>query len=443
MRIRHYTNQRPTAKAGFRKINTFMTPVLFRILISLYSFIFSCGATLARALLAPFPFVASWEIKKRWQGPKPLTAITGDVVWLHAASLGECKVLIRFLDILREKNNADFYLVTATTKTGFSYLSGHRAPDIVSIGYLPMDTIGRMKKTLQTFKVKRLWLVETELWPSMIWACKSMKIPLGIINARVEEQSLAAYKRLGLFLSPLLTYPTIVLAQNEIYAKRFEQLQIPAKNIHVTGNIKSYVTVRQCPAKDRATLRAALQLSESEPCITFGCIHAEEAVHLKATIDMLEESGYHCKSIIVPRYLRESNAIAKEFGVTTPILTDIATEKTWKVCVIHKIGILDALYKISDAAFIGGTFDTTGAHNMWDAAQFGIPVFFGPDIHTQQESAKTLTQAGVAFAASSSADLAQAIRSVLLDNHKKFLNNLDNFMKTTNSKSNTVKDLIP
>jgi len=420
-----------------------MTTLLFRIIISLYSFVFLCGALLAKWTLSVLPFAASWDIDKRWRGPIPFGEVLGPVTWLHAASLGECKVLVRLLGILREKNTIGSYLLTATTKTGHSYLAGHKAPDIVSIGYLPMDTIGHMKKTLQTFGVKRLWLVETELWPCMIWACKSMNIPIGLINARIEQQSFSAYKRLGPLLSPLLTYPDIVLAQNEIYAKRFEQLQIPARSIHVTGNIKSYVTIHQCASKDRSSMRAALHLSDSDICITFGCLHMDEANHIKATIDKLEDSGYHIKGIIVPRYLRESSAIAKEFGPKTLVLSEIGTHEPWDICVISKIGILEGMYKIADAAFIGGTFDKTGAHNMWDAAQFGLPVFFGPDVHTQQESAKTLLDAGVGFAAQSPTDLAKLIISILSDTHNTFLNNLDIFMKKTNAKSNTIKDLIP
>ncbi len=427
-----------------------MTTVLLRLCIAWYSSLLAAGFTLVRLTVSRAPFASRWNLMERSRGPQPGQpdrAGAGGTVWIHAASLGESKILVRFLDILRKKHPGQSYVLTATTKTGVEYL--RRAcddHDVAGIGFLPLDTIGRMKRVIDTFRVQRVWVMETELWPCMIWTCMRMSVPFGLVNARIEERSLASYRRMAWLLSGLLRYPDIVLAQTGEYAGRFERLGIPPDRIRVTGNMKSYVTVRPPKTGERAKLRSALVLDNNDLCLTAGCLHAGEGAVLRKTLDIVRDAGLPLRCIAVPRHLGETRSLARELGVGTVVLSEPvadAAQAAWNVCIIDKMGILDALYRIADAAFIGGTFDTTGGHNMWDAAQFGIPVFFGPDIHTQQESGRTLLSAGVGFNAKSAEELAGCILAVLRDKWEQFLRSRDSFMNEINRKSALIEDVVP
>jgi 3-deoxy-D-manno-octulosonic-acid transferase len=421
-----------------------MTPVLFRLLISVYSSLLAAGTAVISASVSRAPFARAWDIPERSSGPVPKPPGGGrETVWIHAASLGESKLLVRFLDILRRRHPGRTYLLTATTRTGVAYLRAHDDTDIAAIGFLPVDTIGRMRRTIRTFGVKRVWVMETELWPCMIWTCMRMSVPLGLANARIEERSLGSYLRLGWFLGGLLRSPDIVLAQSAQYAGRFEKLGIPADRIHITGNMKSYVTVHPPAAAERARMREAMSLDNSELCITAGCLHAGEGAVLRHALDIVRASGLALRCIAVPRHLRESQALVREFGPGTVVSREPAAAGRWDVCLIDKMGILDSMYRIADAAFVGGTFDATGGHNMWDAAQFGIPVLFGPDIHTQKESGGILLSAGVGFSVQSAEGLARTITDVLRDKQEQFRVARDAFMDEINQKSNAIEDVIP
>jgi 3-deoxy-D-manno-octulosonic-acid transferase len=390
------------------------------------------------------PFARQWNLAERSRGPEPKRAdAEKETVWVHAASLGESKILVRFLDILRTKHPAHSYVLTASTKTGVEYLRTHDRDDIAGIGFLPVDTIGRMRRLINTFRIRRVWVMETELWPSMLWTCMRMSIPLGLVNARIEERSLASYLRFGWLLSCLVRSPDIVLAQNALYAGRFERLGIPRKRIHVTGNMKSYVTVHPLPAGDRAKLRLAMVLDNSAFCLTAGCLHSGEGAVLRAALDIVGRTGLAIKCIVVPRHLRETGPLARELGPAAVVYPEPRATGPWDICLIDKMGILDAMYRIADAAFIGGTFNTTGGHNMWDAAQYGVPVLFGPDIHTQQESGSTLRSAGVGFSVGSAGELARSLIEVLVDKREQFIRSRDAFMNEINRKDNTMIEVIP
>ena len=113
------------------------------------------------------------------------------------------------------------------------------------------------------------------------------------------------------------------------------------------------------------------------------------------------------------------------------------------ICLIEKTGILDDMYKAADAAVVGGTFTDIGGHNVWDAASFAIPVFFGPCHHTQQESCSLLRQAGVGFTASDGEELALRMFEVVKSVPMRFLEDQARFIKATNRTRSIVEPLLP
>jgi 3-deoxy-D-manno-octulosonic-acid transferase len=157
----------------------------------------------------------------------------------------------------------------------------------------------------------------------------------------------------------------------------------------------------------------------------------------------MKRMGLVARCIIVPRHLKDAASIARDLGNGTLRLSDTAAPQQWDICIVEKMGVLEDMYKIADAAIVGGTFDATGGHNMWDAAQFGIPLFFGPNYRTQQESGDTLLRAGVAFRAGDGEELARLIVQALRDNAGKFQEAQAAFSGEINNKSHSIEDLIP
>jgi 3-deoxy-D-manno-octulosonic-acid transferase len=421
-----------------------MTNLPLRFLIHSYSIIMESVRLIALLLLRFTPLWEQWDIAARAAVPSARQrGASKPAVWIHAASLGECKLLVRFLAILRSKHPGGEYLLTATTRTGVEYLRRCEGDDIIAAGFLPFDTMRLMLSLLSTYSISRVWLMETELWPAMLLACRERRVLVGLANARIEEDSLSWYRRFTWLLSPLLCYPDAVLAQNETYAARFARLGVAPSRIRVTGNLKSYVTVRPLSQQDRSRLRSAMGIAPNDICITAGCFHAGEGTVVKTALDRMKRMGLVARCIVVPRHLKDAAPLARDLGNGTLRLSDAAAPQRWDICIVEKMGVLEDMYKIADAAIVGGTFDATGGHNMWDAAQFGIPLFFGPNYRTQQESGDTLLAAGVAFRAAGGDELARLIVQALRENTGKFTEAQAAFSGEINSKSHSIEDLIP
>ena len=171
-----------------------MTQLLLRLLISTYSGIMEFARFASLVLLRFTPLWEQWDIAAR--AAVPLARKGGaskPAVWIHAASLGECKLLVRFLAILRSRHPGREYVLTATTRTGVEYLRRCEGSDIIAAAFLPFDTMRLMLSLLSTYSISRVWLMETELWPAMLLACREKRVPVGLANARIEEDSLSWY----------------------------------------------------------------------------------------------------------------------------------------------------------------------------------------------------------------------------------------------------------
>ncbi len=421
-----------------------MTNFPLRLLLFLYSILLEIAGILGESLLHFSPLAEAWNIReRRCVCPFRHGPVKSETVWLHAASMGESKLLVRFLSVLRTKHPGTTYLLTATTRTGVAYLRRVSGEDIAGIGFLPLDTFRLMRAMTSAFRVSRVWLLETELWPCMLWTCRRQGIPVGLVNARIEQDSLRRYQRFAWLVGPLFLHPDVILAQNRTYADRFSDLGIPPVRIRITGNLKSLVLVRPLSVEQRARHREVMGLSPPDRCITAGCIHPGEGRLIAEAIALLARWSYPVKCIVVPRHLKDASGLARELGNGVIRLADAATGAGWSICQVERMGVLESLYEIADAAIIGGTFDETGGHNMWDAAQFGIPVIFGPAYYTQQESGDALYAAGVGFPVADAQGIARAILSTLRDNVRTFIDARDAFAKVTNAQTSSIESLVP
>ena len=102
-----------------------------------------------------------------------------------------------------------------------------------------------------------------------------------------------------------------------------------------------------------------------------------------------------CKLIIAPHFVDEKRILEIENTFPNQCIRWSEYElsgndKGKKVLVIDCIGILSHIYRYADFAFIGGGFIHGGLHNILEAACFGVPTLFGPEINKFPEAAELI-----------------------------------------------------
>src|SRR5690606_41434321 len=120
-------------------------------------------------------------------------------VWLHAVSVGELHAPGPLVNPLLREGKGTRWVVTTITPTGSQRvraLWGERVDHV----YLPYDLPGSVDRFLQHFRPTVALIMETELWPNMLFGCRDHRIPVYVLNARLSARSLRGYR----LLRPLL-----------------------------------------------------------------------------------------------------------------------------------------------------------------------------------------------------------------------------------------------
>ena len=150
-----------------------------------------------------FPFIEIylfWRVYKKKEDKKRLrerfgkpTELSpeGDLFWIHAVSVGETNSALIFVDELLKKFPQTTILFTTTTLTSASIIKA-KIPSFkgkVIHQFLPIDSLFCVQDFLRFWQPKKVFFIESEIWPNLI--CESRKIgaKVFLINARMSEKS--------------------------------------------------------------------------------------------------------------------------------------------------------------------------------------------------------------------------------------------------------------
>ena len=149
--------------------------------------------------------------------PAPADGTRANAVWIHAASLGEAVIAENLLAHIRHRIPNPFLVTTNTYYT--RDLLKKRLGDRAEVRSLPFDLPFSINRFIGTSTFAALILVETEIWPNLIWIAARRRIPVIIVNGRVSDATVGRYRRLSFFLKKVLSSVDLVLAQSEEHAK--------------------------------------------------------------------------------------------------------------------------------------------------------------------------------------------------------------------------------
>lgn len=113
-------------------------------------------------------------------------------VWLHAASVGEAKGLLRVAASL----DPSALTLTASTTTGLERLRRER-PDLESF-LLPWDDPDTVDRFLAARRVERAVFLEAEVWPAAFGRLSARGIPLAMVSMRCAPPSRRRWRLLSL-----------------------------------------------------------------------------------------------------------------------------------------------------------------------------------------------------------------------------------------------------
>ncbi|WP_312927001.1 lipid IV(A) 3-deoxy-D-manno-octulosonic acid transferase [Pseudescherichia sp.] len=337
-------------------------------------------------------------------------------ILMHSVSVGETLAAIPLVRALRHRYPDLPITVTTMTPTGSERVLSAFGNDVQHV-YLPYDLPDALNRFLNAVDPKLVLVMETELWPNLIAALHTRKIPLVIANARLSARSAKGYARLGDFIRTLLRRITLIAAQNEEDGERFIALGAKRNQLTVTGSLKFDISVTPQLASRAVTLRR--QWAPHRPVWIATSTHeGEESAVIEAHQTLLREFP-NLLLILVPRHperFPDAINLVRQAGLSyiTRSSGEVPSGST-QVVVGDTMGELMLLYGIADLAFVGGSLVERGGHNPLEAAAHAIPVLMGPHTFNFKDICARLTQADGLITVTDVASLSKEVASLLTD----------------------------
>lgn len=302
-------------------------------------------------------------------------------IWIHAASVGEIRAAIPLIGALRRSRPGAEFVVSTMTVTARD-LAQDSIED-VQVRLLPFDFSWFMHRLLYHLRPDLLVLVELELWPNLLVACRSRSIPVVIVNGRISRSGQKKLSLLGPLGGWLLQIPAQVCARGEEDAERFLALGALPERIRITGELKHDALLGPDPLSLRREHDRLSGFGVDGFRWVAGCTHpGEEEVVLEAHRSLLEVKP-DSQLLLAPRHVERSNSLlqlSRKLGFSV-VLQSEAGETDSSVVIVDLIGQLESAYRISDAAFVGGSLIPHGGHNLLEPVAAGCATCHGP--HTE------------------------------------------------------------
>ena len=314
-------------------------------------------------------------------------------IWVHAVSVGETRAAEPLIRALQACYPQHRILLTHMTPTGRE--TGESVfGDEVTRAYLPYDLPGAVARFLDHFRPVAGVVMETEVWPNLIYAAARRDIPLYLVNARLSERSLAGYRRTGALARDALAAFTAIAAQSAADAARLQTLG--AVRVTVTGNLKFDLAPPADQLEQGRVWRAALGARPA--ALVASTREGEEALLLDA---VLRAGAGDVLWVIVPRHPQRFDSVAALITARGLRLQrrsaghSIANDT--QVLLGDSMGEMAVYYALSDVVLMGGSFLDFGAHNLIEPCAAAKPVIVGPSTYNFTDAAEAANAAGAAL----------------------------------------------
>lgn len=341
-------------------------------------------------------------------------------IWVHGASVGEVITAKSIIERIDEEFPEWETFISATTNTGLSVAEKKFSDKAVF--YFPADLSWITKKVLLKKRPSFILLIELEIWPNFLISAYKKNIPVIIVNGRISNRSLMAYRAISHiskdFRNSLTNDMNTYCARTEIDAQRFRDLGIPGKQVFVTGTMKYDNIPTHIDENISRKLANSFHIIDNDLVLIGGSTHEGEEEILIRVFKRLNEAFPNLRLIIAPRHIERTGDVSRliqKMGFIPVLKTQLeASDYNWQntkkeIILIDTVGDLGKIYSLANYVFVGKSLVPSGGQNMMEPAGLGKPVVFGPHIFNFKEEADLLLKNDAAKMVETENELFKAI----------------------------------
>lgn len=310
------------------------------------------------------------------------------VIWLHAASLGEFEQGLPILEQLRLTYPGHKLLLTFFSPSGFEVKKNTPTADVVT--YMPLDTRKKVSEFLGIVNPELVVFIKYEIWPNYLAALKKRNVPTLLISAFFKKEQIY-FKSYGRLMRNALKTFDHFYVQDE--NSKVLLNSIGFSNCDVTGDTRFDRVSKILNGDNHLEF---MEIFNTAPhCFIAGSTWPTDE---KLLVDYINSTDTDMKYVIAPHNIKKehSTRLKESISKTSLLYSEIEGQNLSdvQVLIIDTIGILTKIYSYATIAYVGGGF-ATGLHNTLEPAVFGIPVVIGPNYKGFKEAEDLVTLGGI------------------------------------------------
>jgi 3-deoxy-D-manno-octulosonic-acid transferase len=344
-------------------------------------------------------------------------------IWIHAVSVGEVLTARALLPDLRERYPRLRIFLSTTTMTG-QEVARNNLQYVDAVFYFPFDFAFIVNRTLRLVKPRLFIMMETEIWPNLLRACRRAGVKTMLVNGRISSRSYPRYRMARWFFRPVLGDVDRFCMQSDESARRIVDIGADRARVAVTGSLKFDSLQAHGPAGG--------ELAGSNRVLRYFRVRADRPVVMAASTRKGEEEFVFeafqriraripdALLVIAPRKPEqwdEVEGLARRRGWLVARRSELAVdaEPRQDVVLLDTVGELAQLYQVATVVFVGGSLVDTGGHNILEPAVFGKPIVFGPHMQNFAEIAQAFLEHGAAIQVRGPRELPSTLLELLGD----------------------------
>lgn len=312
-----------------------------------------------------------------------------DRIWMHCASLGEFEQGRPVFEKLKEQYPTHAFVLTFFSPSGYEVRKNYLGANYVF--YLPIDSNYNAWHFVESVQPKLALFVKYDLWYFFLMRLKGAGVPVLLVSA-IFRPGQPFFKWYGDLHKRMLEAFTHIFVQDEDSLNLLAKIDI--NDVSIGGDTR-FDRV-QAVASSSKGIGKMDRFCSDHKIIVAGSTWKDDEELLKKVHDSIEPDW---KLVIAPHEVDTKHIISilELFKGEAVLWSEFEKEYyDQKIVVVDSIGLLARLYKYADVAYVGGGFNTSGIHNVLEAAVYGKPVFHGSEYGKSRE-AKELIKSGAAF----------------------------------------------
>ncbi len=321
--------------------------------------------------------------------------ISGNLIWFHAASVGELMSIIPLIKKLETENKIKTILITTSTLSSSRIIKNYKFKKTIH-QFFPIDFFYFSSKFLKYWKPTLAIFIDSEIWPSMYKELEKKSVPLLLMNARITNKSFRRWKLFNQFTGNIFETIKIAFPSNSDTDKYLKKLNV--KKIKNIGNLKfSEISNKKnikLPSSFLKSIKKRLILCASST-------HPSEEKIIANIHSQLKKNINNLLTIIIPRHvqrIRKINEEIKSLGLRTIIRsTNEKIKKETDIYLVDTYGETKKFFNVSKVAFIGGSIVNHGGQNPIEPARFNLNIIHGPNIDNFKDIYRLFDKKKAAF----------------------------------------------